>query len=134
MKTLFLSSLFAVLMTTAQAEGNWLFIAGGSPDLTGTRLSFFYDPNTILVPNEDTRQVAILAEYVGGMQSAMTFGISEVSVITFDCQTEKLRTEHTNWYELPQAQGRLTKTFERSVWQPIYYTNLKTIRNFICSY
>lgn len=92
MKTLFQASLFALLMTTAQAEDNWLFIAGGSPDLIGTRLSFFYDPNTILVPNEDPRQVTILAEYVGGMQSAMTFGISEVSVITFDCQIEKLRT------------------------------------------
>lgn len=134
MRTLFLSSLFAVLITTAQAEDNWLFIAGGSPDLTGTRLSYFYDPNTILVPNEDTRQVAILAEYVGGMQSAMTFGISEVSVITFDCNIVKLRSEHTDWYELPQAKGPLTKTFKRSDWQPIYDTKLKTIRNFICSY
>lgn len=133
MRTLFLSSLLAVLMTTAQAEDNWLFIAGGSPDLTGTRLSFFYDPSTISVPDEDTRQVTILAEYVGGMQSAMTFGVSEVSVITFDCQIEKLRSEYTEWYELPQAQGPLTKTFERSVWQPIYDTNLKTIRNFICT-
>jgi hypothetical protein len=56
-------------MTTAQAENDWLFITGGNPNLTDTRLSFFYDPTTILVPNKDTRQVVILAEYIGGMQS-----------------------------------------------------------------
>ena len=133
MRTLLALFLSVGLMTTAKAEGNWHFIAGGAPGSDGTRLSYFYDPTSLSAPNEDTRQVVILAEYMGGMQSAMTFGESEVSVITFDCQIERMRSEQTEWYELSQARGALSKTFERSDWQPLYGTELKIVRSFICS-
>ena len=133
MRTLLALSLSVGLVTTANAEGNWHFITGGAPGSDDTRLSYFYDPTTLIASSEDTRQVVILAEYMGGMQSAMTFGESEVSVITFDCQIERMRPGLTDWYEFAQAQGAISKTFGRSDWRPLYDTEMKIVRSFICS-
>ncbi len=117
----FLALLLSITLTTsANAESNWQFIAGHAPDLEGTRISFFYDPTTLTAPSEDTRRVVILGEFIAGAQSAMTFGESEVSDITFDCQISRMRPERTDWYELAQARGAITKTFGRSDWQPLY--------------
>lgn len=132
MRTLLALLLSVGLVTTANAESYWHFITGGAPGSDDTRLSYFYDPTTLIVSSEDTRQVVILAEYMGSMQSAMTFGESEVSVITFDCQIERLRPERTDWYEFAQAEGTLSKTFGRSDWRPLYDIEMKVVRSFIC--
>ena len=133
MRTFLALLLSGTLATGANAETIWHFIAGNSPDLEGTRISFFYDPTTLTAPSEDTRRVVILGEFIAGAQSAMTFGESEVSDITFDCQISRVRPERTDWYEFAQARGAITKTFGRSDWRPLYSDVMRTVRSVICS-
>ena len=113
-------SLGAGIANVAQAdETNWLYYSGSPVDSGDTRLTWFIDPFSLKTFGPYRKQIKILREYTGGMQSAMTWGESEVTEIMFDCQETQMKYSSITWYEETQAQGRVTQEYNDLPWHPI---------------
>ena len=124
---------FSVCMTlsistanVAQADENtWLYYSGHPEDFGSTRLTVFVDPFSLERFDIFKSQITILTEFTGGMQSAMTFGESEVSEVMFDCQKSQMKNSSVTWYEKTQAKGQVTKVFIDLPWHPIEISMIK---------
>ena len=68
-------------------------------------------------------------------QTAMTFGLSEVYDVVFDCNLPRMIYLSSTWFSEFMGEGEITKVFEEiSGWNPIRYKKELMIRELVCSW
>lgn len=100
---------------------------------------YFYDNNGWIEQwrfgelEPDQMGASIMVNIPG--QSAMTFGLSEVYDVVFDCNLPRMIYLSSTWFSEFMGEGEITKVFEEiSGWNPIRYKKELMIRELVCSW